>query len=197
MVKKQTDIIKKPKALPKDFGELEVCIEDYQKSSLRKIDNIDFESFEGNLQVYISNTFFQTCEYFKNRHHQELTKEDYEIGFNAFNKVLSKLNEKTVYNATTYTFSQFMGIAERTLKKHSEQNNPRGNVVRLILDKLAENHLQTLQGDRINAVSGIFIAKAVHGLRDNENPNINILNINSSSKSVEDIMAEYTNSKNF
>jgi hypothetical protein len=49
-----------------------------------------------------------------------------------------------------------------------------------------------MQGDRINPVTGIFIAKAVHNLRDNETPNLNILNINTSAKSVDDIMLEYS-----
>ena len=183
------------KALPKNYEEFEKDLEVYKENALEELEDFDFEGFEGNLQAHISNKFFCTCDYLKKRKGQELTKDDYEIGFNAFYEILNKLNERTVYNATTFTFAQFMGIAVDTLKKHADQNNERGNTVRFILDRLTENHLQTMQGDRINAVTGIFIAKAVHRLKDNETPNVNILNINASQKSVEDIMLEYQNSK--
>ena len=190
--RKIQELATKANALPKDFNKFEVCLKEYEENTLEEIDNFDFESFEGNLAVYISNNFFPTCEYLKERKQQELTQEDYEIGFNYFYNILKRINEKTVYNATTYTFAQFMGIAELTLKRHADQNNGRGNTVRIILDKLKENHIQTMQGDRINPVTGIFLAKAVHGLRDTEAPNLNILNINSSAKSVDDIMLEYS-----
>ena len=196
MKAKITDIRTTEKRLPKNYEEFEQELQKYQKNTLKELESFDFDGFEGNLQAHISNKFFCTCDYLKKRKGQELTKEDYEIGFNAFYEILNKLNEKTIYNATTFTFSQFMGIAVDTLKKHADQNNERGNTVRFILDRLAENHLQTMQGDRINAVTGIFIAKAVHRLKDNETPNVNILNINSSQKSVEDIMLEYQNSRN-
>ena len=190
--RKVAELATREPALPKDINKFEICLKEYEENTLEEIDNFDFETFEGNLAVYISNKFFPTCSYLKERKQQELTQEDYEVGFNYFYTILQKLNEKTVYNATTYTFAQFMGIAELTLKRHADQNNARGNTVRIILDKLKENHLQTMQGDRINPVTGIFIAKSVHGLRDNETPNLNILNINTSAKSVDDIMLEYS-----
>ncbi len=196
MAKLVKNMATREKPLPMVTEEFEISLKDYEKNALQEIEDFDFDSFEGNLQVYLSNRFFSTCEYLKKRNRRELTEEDYKVGFNAFYSVFSKLNEKTVFLPTSYTFAQFMGISEGTLRKHKNQNNERGAIVNMILDKLTENHLQTMQGDRINAVTGIFIAKAVHNLRDNDNQNINILNINSSTKSVEDIMAEYSNGKN-
>ena len=162
-----------------------------EKEKIKQIGEIRVEDFSGSLQSFISNEVFTPCKYLVERKGQELNKDDYEMGFKSFRKLLKEINKVTVYTPTPITFSQFMGVTLQTFKNHANQNNERGDVARSIMDILTENHIQNMLSDKFHPVTGVFTAKSLYGLKDNENASVNILNINASQKSVDDILAEY------
>lgn len=174
----------------KSEDELNKSLKQTLEKGLDKIDNLDVDSFMGSVQVYISNEILVPCEYLKNRRGLDLTAEDYAIGYQAFEKLLSEINSKIVYTPTPITFAKFMGISWNTFKIHAEQRNERGEVVKMIMDSLTENHIQNMYGDKIHAIPAVFSAKALYGLKENDNPNVTI-NVNPQAKSIDRILKEY------
>lgn len=187
LLKKTSDYTPREK---KDENNFQNSLNEVLNKSEQVLLNLDIDEFQGSVQSFISNNVFVPCDYLIKRRHAELTSEDYVMGFTVFEKILEMVNQKTFFSATPLTFSKFMNVSSSTLKQHADQNNERGDIVRRILDYLTENHAQNMLSDKFNAVTGIFTAKSLFGLRDNENPNVNIT-INQSTQSLESILKEY------
>jgi hypothetical protein len=89
-----------------------------------------------------------------------------------------------------------MGISKATFDLHSNENNEKGEFVREILDFLSESLLQNMLSDKIPSIPAIYASKALYKLRDNDPQNVNILQLNTTEKTYEQIMEDYKKHQN-
>ena len=186
-------LVKKPPLPPKNIDDFTASLQERVKESIKIVNDIDTDEFQGSLPSHIVINVFKPCDYLKNRRNKEYNDEDYRVGFECFMQILEKLNKVVSFTPTPITFAQFMGITKQTFKLHAEEQTDRGAEARRIWDILTEIHTQNMYANAINPVVGIFTGKALLGLRDNENPNINIMNVTTTQKSVDDIINDYKN----
>lgn len=170
---------------------LDESINDNKEMALQTINETDFEYYTGNTQMFVSNRVIQPLNYFKAKKGQRIDVEDYEKAYDAFCDIINKVNEKMPFTPIKNTFCRFIGIDTDKYNMYCKENSDRGEFFRKVNDNLGENVLQGMIGNRIAPVTGIFICKSNFGMRDNDGNTVNILNVNSEPKGLQEILEEY------
>lgn len=170
---------------------LEKSIENNIDLAQKLIDHHDFEDSMGSNQLYVSMRVIQPLDYFLANKGTHRTAGDYTVAFDGFLQIIDKVNEKMTYTPTLNTFCRFIAMSTERFKKISNENSEEGDVCKQIKDFLAEGLMQNMLGNRVGAVQGIFIAKSTLGMRDNEAPSVNVVNIHNESKSLEEILEDF------
>lgn len=163
-----------------------------KESAIKLIQDHDFDSSIGSGAAYISNNVILPPEYFVSRQGVARTAEELAEAYNAFNEICNEANKYTVFAPTINTFCAFCCITTNTLKEIANERNERGKVATMILERLSDRLMQNIMSGKIQTIGGIFVAKANFGMRDNENTNINIVNVQNTPTSVDDILKEFT-----
>lgn len=145
-----------------------------------------------NVQQMVSQELFAPLEHFAYRDTKlARNAEDMQNIFDTFRKILREVNKVCAYTPTLCTFLQFANISNLTFNAYLEMKDELGDVTNSIKNFLSEQTIQGVWGGTTKEISGIFAMKSMYGFRENEQPQTNIININSQERSVEDILSEF------
>lgn len=170
---------------------LEESIEQNKKLANTLLTTHNFAEDMGSTQMFIINQVIQPLNYFKKMYGITKSAEDYERAFECFKDIINQINEHITFTPTVNTFCKFLNISTITFNAYARQNSDIGDVFTRISDYLGDNIMQNMLGRRIDAIPGIFICKANLGMRDSESNNVNIINVNNQTKSLDEILADF------
>lgn len=172
-------------------------INEEKEIALTKLKDYDFDTSIGSGAAYITNDILIPCKYFVSRQGSAKTAEELAIAFNTFQEICIEANKYTVFVPTINTFAGFCCMTTRTLKNIADENNERGQIASIIIERLSDGIMQNIMTGKINPIGGIFVAKANFGMRDNEPTQMAVINVTSNNMSVDEILAELNkNTKN-
>lgn len=151
----------------------------------------DFQDDMGSAQTFISNVIIRPLDYFVAKRFQDVNVEDVRFAFDTFTDIILELNQKILFIPLKQTFCRYINISTSTFDHKLNEQNEMGDLFRMINDRLTGDYMQNLIMGRIGANQGIFGAKAIFGLRDNDPPVTNIVQVNAETRGLADILAEY------
>lgn len=156
------------------------------------LQNPDLEMSTTNTAQKISSEVFAPLQFYsvrqnKNARNADELREVYQL----FCALVVKVQEKVAFTPTLCTFLRFANMSYVTFNHYMNQNSELGDVAQEIKNYLSEQTLQGIFGGTTKEISGIFTMKALYGFRENDQPNTQIVNINTQSRSVDEILAEF------
>lgn len=192
-------VAKKDIVVPANAETLQKELTAYKAKAIEEIQEFDFDTCVGAGGTYLINKILVPCEYMLIRQAQNrvLIAEELAYNFDTFIELCIEANKYTVFVPTINTFCSFCGISTSTLKSIANENNERGNIATMIIEKLGDGIMQNIISGKIHPIGGIFVAKANFGMRDNDAPQTAILNISNSTQSIDDIMREIKENSKF
>ena len=168
-----------------------------KQKALVALREYDFDTSIGSGAAYITNSILVPCLYFSKRQGCPRTAAELAIAFNNFQEICAEANKYTVFVPTLNTFAAYCNITTKTLKNIANENNDRGNIASMIIEKLSDGIMQNIMTDKIHPIGGIFVAKANFGMRDNDPPQMAVVNVSAGNMSIDEIMADFNkNNKN-
>lgn len=179
------------KLVPYDNASQEMSEREEQAVALIR-EELFAENNYSNLQQVISQTLFAPLRFYStmtNKYNR--TASDLQETFDCFKRILREVQKSCAYTPTLCTFLQFANMTDITFRNYLEMKNEMGDVAHSIKNFLSEQTIQGVWGGTTKEISGIFTMKAMYGFRENEQPQTNIININSQERSVEDILSEF------
>lgn len=181
---------KKEVTFPLDVTLLEKDIKETKETAIQKIKEYDFDTSIGSGAAYISNSVLTPCKYFTDRRGRPRSAEELAVAYDVFQEITEEANKYTVFVPTLNTFAGFCCMTAKTLRDIANENNEKGNVAGIIIDRLSDGLMQNSMTSKIQPIAGIFVAKANFGMRDNETPQMAIVNVSNANLSVDEILAD-------
>lgn len=151
----------------------------------------DFDLEEGSPVAYITAKVTNPLPYFAERKGVSRTALELEKAFETFKDLCIKINEKVVFSPTVNTFCNFIAISPVTFRQMCNENTDRGEVASIIKSYLEDNLMHNILNGKVSTVGGIFVAKANMGMRDNDNQQVNIVNVNAETRTLEEILENF------
>lgn len=101
------------------------------------------------------------------------TAEQMLIMFEAFRKMMIKINEKITYAPTKKMFCSFIGISTTTYAKYLNQGDAEMREVMLQIDDyVTDMQLSLAQNGQIKEITTIFRSKSEHGMAEAQAPQV-------------------------
>lgn len=151
----------------------------------------DFNEDLGSTQTFISNVIIQPVDYFVATKFQKINVEDVQIAWRTFQEIILELNRQILFVPLKQTFCRYINISTSTYNQKLDEQSDMGDLFRMINDSLTGDFIQNLISGRIGTNQGIFAAKALFGLRDNDPPVTNVVQVNAPTKSLAEILEDY------
>lgn len=101
------------------------------------------------------------------------TAEQMQIMFEAFRKMMIKINEKITYAPTKKMFCSFIGISTATYTKYLNQGDAEMREIMLqVEDYVTDMQLSLAQNGQIKEITTIFRSKSEHGMAEAQAPQV-------------------------
>lgn len=186
----------KLKEVPKTYETLEDCIEARLKYAQSVYEDTDFLTLRCSAANYIENNVCEPLEYcvWKKSHKDPMTAQDLKDVFSLLIKITNAFNKKVRYEPTLATFCRLADISITTFNNYTYTVDELGETAQIIQDYFKGSLMQIMLNGNVHPAAGQFIGKALLGMREGDNSNLNI-NVIGSEVSLGDILAEYEKNK--